>query len=410
MKIPRNANEILQTLGDAGFEAYVVGGCVRDAILGREPQDWDITTNALPEQVKEVFRRTIDTGIQHGTVTVMFGKEGYEVTTYRIDGEYHDGRHPDAVTFTRSLEEDLKRRDFTINAMAYNPKEGLVDLFDGQGDLERKVIRAVGDPAERFSEDALRMLRAVRFAGQLGFTIEEKTREGIRALAPNLAKISEERIREELTKLLLSPQPELLVTAVETGMTAVVLPEVNRPEADLAGAFRALRFVRENFAGGEKERTALCYALLLAQAGGAERVCKRLKFDNDTVHMVRMLTENRGQTYTGEAVEARHLLHRLGEDSLRLLLGYQRAAFEGFGTGPAPEQIAAGERAAKAVVAAGDCVDLKHLAVKGADLIAAGVKPGKELGEILQAMLEWVLENPGMNDKDELLRQLKERS
>ncbi|MBR0153830.1 MAG: CCA tRNA nucleotidyltransferase, partial [Lachnospiraceae bacterium] len=228
MLIPANAELILRSLEEAGHEAYIVGGCVRDALLGREPQDWDITTSALPEQVQALFRRTIDTGIQHGTVTVMFGKEAYEVTTYRIDGEYHDGRHPDQVTFTRSLEEDLKRRDFTINAMAYNPKRGLVDLFGGQKDLAERVIRAVGDARERFSEDALRMLRAVRFAGQLGFAIEEGTLEGIRALAPTLAKISQERIREELTKLLLSPQPELLETAIDTGMTAVILPEADR--------------------------------------------------------------------------------------------------------------------------------------------------------------------------------------
>ena len=202
--IPEKANFIIKTLSDAGFEAYVVGGCVRDSILGRDPQDWDITTSAAPLKVKELFRRTVDTGLQHGTVTVMLGEEGFEVTTYRLDGVYEDGRHPKEVTFTACLEEDLKRRDFTINAMAYNDEAGLVDLFDGLGDIERKVIRCVGDPMERFSEDALRMLRAVRFAAQLGYEIDGGTQEAIKKLSKNLEKISAERIHTELIKLLVS--------------------------------------------------------------------------------------------------------------------------------------------------------------------------------------------------------------
>ena len=178
INIPQKAEQILHILNEAGYEAYVVGGCVR---IHPGPGAWglDITTSALPEQVKELFHRTVDTGIQHGTVTVMMGKEGFEVTTYRVDGEYHDGRHPDAVTFTRSLEEDLKRRDFTINAMAYHPEHGLVDLFGGMEDINRKIIRCVGDPVERFTEDALRMLRAVRFSAQLGFTVEENTKAAL---------------------------------------------------------------------------------------------------------------------------------------------------------------------------------------------------------------------------------------
>ncbi len=172
LRIPEKAEIILHTLEEAGYEAYVVGGCVRDSILGRSPDDWDITTSAKPEEVKALFRRTVDTGLIHGTVTVMLDKEGFEVTTYRVDGEYEDGRHPKEVSFTASLEEDLKRRDFTINAMAYNPKRGLVDLFGGVQDMENRIIRCVGNPLERFTEDALRILRAVRFSAQLGFSIE----------------------------------------------------------------------------------------------------------------------------------------------------------------------------------------------------------------------------------------------
>ena len=203
----------------------MVGGCVRDAILGRDAADWDITTNALPSQVKALFPRTLDTGLQHGTVTVMQGKEGFEVTTYRIDGEYLDGRHPDKVTFTPSLLEDLKRRDFTVNAMAYNEKEGLVDAFGGLEDLERRRIRCVGDPRERFTEDALRILRAVRFSAQLDFTIEEKTRAALSEFAPRLLKVSAERIQTELVKLLTSSHPEVFRVVWETGISAVILPE-----------------------------------------------------------------------------------------------------------------------------------------------------------------------------------------
>ncbi|MBQ5360668.1 MAG: CCA tRNA nucleotidyltransferase, partial [Lachnospiraceae bacterium] len=207
--IPENASRIIDVIQQAGYEAYVVGGCVRDSVMGRKPNDWDITTSALPTDVKALFKRTVDTGLKHGTVTVLMGGESFEVTTYRIDGEYGDGRHPDQVTFTASLEEDLKRRDFTINAMAYNYTAGLVDLFDGREDLRRKCIRAVGDPEKRFSEDALRILRAVRFAAQFGFGIEPETAGAIRELAPTLQKVSAERIRDELNKLLVSDHPEL---------------------------------------------------------------------------------------------------------------------------------------------------------------------------------------------------------
>ena len=222
MNIPEPARKIIDRLNEHGYEAYVVGGCVRDMILKREPGDWDITTSARPEQVKALFTRTLDTGIQHGTVTIMVGKEGYEVTTFRVDGDYTDGRHPDTVTFTPSLEEDLKRRDFTINAMAYNHNTGLVDIFGGREDIEGKVIRCVGNPTERFTEDALRILRAIRFSAQLGFEIEDATRQAITQIAPNLVHVSKERIQVELTKLLLSDRPEAMKLVYETGISPYV--------------------------------------------------------------------------------------------------------------------------------------------------------------------------------------------
>ena len=223
--LPEKVNFIISVLEKAGYEAYAVGGCVRDSLLGRAPKDWDITTNALPEEVKGLFRRTLDTGLQHGTVTVMLDGEGFEVTTYRIDGKYEDGRHPDSVSFTRELSEDLLRRDFTINAMAYNETKGIVDIFDGQADLENKVIRAVGDPVQRFSEDALRIMRAARFASELDFEIENETLDAMKKLSPNIEKVSAERIRVELMKLIMGKKPEKFHVLYETGITKHILPE-----------------------------------------------------------------------------------------------------------------------------------------------------------------------------------------
>lgn len=211
--VPKNVKLIINILEKNGFEAFAVGGCVRDAVLGRTPNDWDITTSAMPEDVKRIFNKTIDTGLIHGTVTVMIEKTGYEVTTYRIDGEYEDGRHPKKVEFTGNLTKDLERRDFTINAMAYNDRCGIVDEFNGIKDLKDKVIKCVGIPQHRFNEDALRILRAVRFAAALDFDIEENTKEAIIELAPNLNKISKERIQVEFEKLLMSNHPEKIELA-----------------------------------------------------------------------------------------------------------------------------------------------------------------------------------------------------
>lgn len=226
--LPEKVNIIIRRLQKAGYEAYAVGGCVRDSLLGRTPEDWDITTLARPDEVKALFSHTIDTGIEHGTVTVMLDHEGFEVTTYRIDGEYEDARHPKQVEFTSLLSLDLQRRDFTINAMAYNEEDGIVDLFGGMEDMKNHRIRCVGNPDERFDEDALRIMRAVRFCAQLDFSIEPDTLRAVAAHAAELSRISAERIRVELTKLLLSDHPERLLIAHETGLTAVFLPEFDR--------------------------------------------------------------------------------------------------------------------------------------------------------------------------------------
>ena len=229
IEMPVQVEEILGKLREHGYEAFAVGGCVRDAILGRIPGDWDITTSAHPEEVKQVFGHTIDTGLQHGTVTVMRDHIGYEITTYRIDGEYEDGRHPKEVVFTAELREDLRRRDFTINAMAYSHETGIVDIFGGAEDLAARRIRCVGDAGERFTEDALRILRAVRFSAQLGFSIEKKTWQALCELAPSLVHVSKERVQVELTKTLLSDRPEFIWKTEAAGLAPYIsktFPEV----------------------------------------------------------------------------------------------------------------------------------------------------------------------------------------
>ncbi len=381
MQIPRQVDYIIGKLKRHGYEAYAVGGCVRDTLLGRTPGDWDITTSARPVQVKELFRRTIDTGIQHGTVTVLVDRVGYEVTTYRIDGEYEDGRHPKQVQFTSDLLEDLRRRDFTINAMAYSPETGIVDAFDGDGDLKRRVIRCVGDPSERFTEDALRILRAIRFSAQLDFTIDPATREAIRTIAPNLAKVSKERIQAELTKTLLSGCPEKIKDVYETGISEYVSPSFARipwENIRIPAGLPAVRYLR--------------WAALLRVVSPEEavRILKDLKMDNETIAHVRTLTSWAGKPMNEDEVAVRRAMSQMEPqiwDAVIELNGY----------GETLRRLTAWIRER------GDCLTLRQLAVSGQDLIAAGVKPGREIGVILSRMLDVVLEDPSKNDKKVLM-------
>ena len=437
IQVPEKANQVISVLTEAGFEAYVVGGCVRDAILGRTASDWDITTNARPEQVKALFPRTVDTGLQHGTVTVLQGKEGFEVTSYRIDGEYLDGRHPEQVTFTPSLLEDLKRRDFTINAMAYNDKEGLVDAFDGLGDLERGQIRCVGNPGERFTEDALRILRAVRFSAQLGFGIEEKTRAALSEFAPRLSKVSAERIQTELVKLLVSPHPEVFRTVWETGISAVILPEFDRcMETEQNNphhcwsvgehTLHALPFV--------EAQKALRLAVLLHDIGkpltrttdaegidhfyghaekGAElagRIMRRLKFDNDTRKRVVKLVQTHDDLQTGTTQRSvRRAVHRIGAEVFPDYLKVRRADIMAQNPEVREEKLgklAEVEAVYQRILEEQNCLSLKDLAVTGKDLIEAGIEPGPELGRILNELLELVIEHPEYNTKEYLLERI----
>ncbi len=431
--LPRKVEDIIDRIQAAGYEAYAVGGCIRDSILGKEPDDWDITTSAKPEEVKKLFDRTIDTGIQHGTVTVMYGKEGFEVTTYRIDGKYEDSRHPKDVTFTANLKEDLRRRDFTINAMAYNPKDGLVDLYEGVQDMKRGLIRCVGDARERFTEDALRMMRAVRFSAQLGYIIEEKTKKAVMELAPTLHNISAERIRTELVKLLLSAHPDFLKIAYETGITAQILPEFdicmkteqNNPHhcyhvgehilhtLPYVKADKVLRLAML-FHDIGKPRTltvdenGITHNHGHAAAGEeiALRIMKRLKFDNDTIDKVGRLVRYHDLKIESSAKSIRRAVHQTGEDIFPLLFSVKYADIMAQSEYQREEKLSELEvlkNIYNTVIAEKDCLSLKELAVTGSDLLAIGMKPGREMGLTLHKLLEVVLEEPEHNQKDYLL-------
>ncbi|MDE7331464.1 MAG: CCA tRNA nucleotidyltransferase [Lachnospiraceae bacterium] len=437
--LPEKVSFIINKIMEAGYEAYAVGGCVRDSLLGREPDDWDITTSASPGEVKSLFKRTIDTGIAHGTVTVMLDGEGFEVTTYRIDGVYEDSRHPKEVTFTASLTEDLQRRDFTINAMAYNEQAGLADVFEGQKDIERKLIRCVGNPKERFGEDALRMMRAVRFSAQLGYEIEEKTREAIKELAPNLAHISAERVQTELVKLAVSRHPENLRTAYETGITAVILPEFdacmetaqNNPHHCYTVGEHILKSMQE-IKGDKELRLAMLFhdigkPVTLSEdregihhfhghPGVSEKmagdILHRLKFDNHTINMVTKLVKYHDYDVEPEERSVRRAVLKIGEDVFPYLFDVKQADIRAQSVYMRREKEAKLEAVRQVyhrIMAQNQCISLKMLAVSGKDLIdEAGMKPGRELGLALKKLLDMVVDDPSLNEKEILLKTVKE--
>ncbi|MDY4670945.1 MAG: HD domain-containing protein [Oliverpabstia sp.] len=437
IKMPAAVNMIIEVLQQRGYEAFAVGGCVRDSILGRIPDDWDITTSASPYQVKELFQRTVDTGLQHGTVTVMVGNTGYEVTTYRIDGEYEDGRHPKEVLFTSNLTEDLKRRDFTINAMAYSQEQGLIDAFGGMDDMQNKIIRCVGDPWKRFGEDALRILRAVRFAAQLGFVIEEKTKQAIVELAPTLVKISAERIQTEMVKLLISDRPQLWKTVYETGITKIIMPEFDRMMETEQNNPHHIGTVGEHtllaLTKVEKNKV-LRLTMLLHDLGKyetrttdeqgtdhfyghgkageelAKKILRRLKFDNDTIRQVTKLVLWHDYRVTPERKAVRRAVNKVGEDLFPLLLKIQRADYQAqseYRREEKMQRLSQVEEIYNEILENKECVSLKTLAVTGRDLIHEGMKPGPQLGATLQQLLEAVLEQPEMNEKEKLLEYWK---
>ncbi|MBR2528435.1 MAG: HD domain-containing protein [Blautia sp.] len=431
--LPEKVETILNVLQSAGQKAYIVGGCVRDALLGRTPHDWDITTSAPPGQVKRLFPHTVDTGLKHGTVTVLMGREGFEVTTFRIDGEYEDSRHPKEVVFSDNLAEDLARRDFTINAMAYNPREGLMDFYDGVGDLERKIIRCVGEPAERFTEDALRIMRAVRFAAQLGFTIDPLTQEAVQSFAPTLKKISAERIRDELLKTIQSPHPEWLRLAWSLGLTKVFLPEFdqcmaceqNNPHHCYSVGEHILHSMENVEPDGLLRLTMLLHDMAKplcrtrdengvdhfyrhGQTGEklARVIMHRLRLDSKTIDTVARLVYWHDYRMEPTSVTLRKAVNKMGNDIFPLFLQVQRAdvlAQSEYKRKEKLERLNRLELLYQDILASQDCLSLKSLALKGKDLIEIGYQPGPELGAELNRLLERVLVQPELNRKETLL-------
>ena len=437
IELPEKVNYIIQTLQKHGFEAYAVGGCVRDSILGRVPDDWDITTSATPFETKALFERTFDTGIEHGTITVLLDKDAFEVTTYRVDGKYEDSRHPKEVTFTRCLSEDLLRRDFTINAMAYNDTEGLVDIFGGMEDLQAKIIRCVGNAKARFGEDALRILRAVRFAAQLGFEIEEETRDGIRELAPTLANISAERIQVELIKMLVSPNPAMIRTAYELGITKVILPEFDammeteqETKHHMYSVGEHTIKAMENIRADKVLRLTMLFHDIgkpvmktfdekgaahfkmhdVKSAEMTKMILRRLKFDNDTLNKVHKLVQYHDYRIPATTKSVRKAMNLIGTELFPAYLEVQRADTLAQSLYMREEKLANldGKYACyQEIIEKQQCVSLKDLAISGSDLIAAGMQPGKQIGVILNGLLEMVIEEPSYNTKEKLL-ELKE--
>lgn len=439
IKLPKDVKYIIDKLQEAGYEAYAVGGCVRDTILGRCPDDWDITTSAKPLQIKELFKSTIDTGIQHGTVTVMRSHIGYEVTTYRVDGEYEDNRHPKEVQFTTSLIEDLKRRDFTINAMAYNETEGLVDEFGGMDDLNAGIVRCVGEPVDRFSEDALRIMRAVRFSAQLGFSIDPETKEAAKKLHKNLESISAERINVELTKLLVSDHPDYILDAYDMGIMDVVLPEFSHcmvtEQNNPHHCYTVGEHIIKSMQAVDNDKV-LRYTMLLhdiakpcyktTDANGidhfhghakngasmAHSIMRRLRFDNDTLYKVEKLVLNHDRDIETTRSAVRRAISQVGVDLFPLLLQVKQADLKAQSE---YKQLEKQEKLGKVwslyyeITNANECVTLAQLKMNGHLLIEMGIAPGPRIGLILHELLDIVLDNPKYNDKKYLQDYVKEK-
>ena len=432
-KLPAGAQFVLRRLHEAGYQAYVVGGCVRDTLLGKAPKDWDVCTNALPQEMQQVFAdcHVIETGLQHGTLTVMYHHEPFEVTTFRVDGEYTDHRHPDEVIFVADVRADLSRRDFTVNAMAWSPDTGVVDAFGGQEDLARKLIRCVGEPEKRFGEDALRIMRALRFASVYGFDIDPATDAAIHALKHTLKDVAAERIRVELVKLLcgdgagdiLRAYRDVIFTLFPTleamdgfdqltphhlwdvwehtvrAVEAVPAVEVLRLAMLLHDCGKIAAFsVDEQGVGhacGHEEHSVRI----------AEKVLADLRMDNATRDRVLLLIGSHGWPVTPERRLLKRRLNQLGEDALRQLIEVKRADALATGTkDPAAVESHRAETlsALDALLAEQPCVTLREMAVNGRDMIALGAK-GRTVGETLQWLLEQVLDDVLPNERNALL-------
>ncbi|MBS5800109.1 MAG: CCA tRNA nucleotidyltransferase [Clostridiales bacterium] len=439
-QIPKDALFIIDTLEKHGHEVYVVGGCVRDMIMGREPNDWDITTSAKPEEVKAAFKRTYDTGIQHGTVTVIVDKEHYEVTTYRIEGEYKDSRRPEHVSFVTDITLDLSRRDFTMNAIAYHPVRGFVDPYNGKKHIEQNLIKSVRDAKERFTEDALRILRAVRFSAQLGFKIDDNTIEGIKACKHLLKNISKERIRDEFLKICMSDRPEAIHTLYELGLLEYILPEFiptyttaqNHPHHLYDVAHHTIEAMRHTpkdevlrlsmllhdigkakVRSTDKKGIDHFYGHPEVSAEIAKKVLKDLRLDNQTIKEVTLLVSYHDYHLRQKITKVyiKEILKVTGEVLFDQLLLVNEADARAQSLDKLPmklEQIAYVRKLKEEIVVNHECYNLKMLAINGGDLIKEGIAPGKAVGETLEKALKYVIKYPEKNIKEVLVEYIKE--
>ena len=436
MILPKNVNNIIDTLYSNGYEAFVVGGCVRDSILGKNPNDFDVTTNAKPLKVKEIFEevgyKVIDTGLQHGTVTIVIEKENFEVTTYRIEGEYLDNRRPSEVFFTNELKEDLKRRDFTINALAYNNKFGTIDYFSGKEDLQNKIIRAIREKEKRFEEDGLRMLRAVRFEAQLGFEIEKETLKAIKVNSILLKNISAERIRDEFIKILISSSPSKGIRRLlDLDLLQYIIPELletvnfdQRSRYHDKDVFNHTMMVLDNVENNLEIRLAALLhdiakpkTFTMDKKGGhfyfhevegekmAKDILKKLRFDNSSIEKVSLLIRNhmRVPGIKSKAKLKKYIVD-IGEDNLNTLFNLMRAdRISSHPTYAKYEDIDEVNRACNSILERNEPMRIKDLKINGNDLIEIGVEKGKKVGEILNLLLQDVLENPKLNEREYLM-------
>ena len=400
--LPKYVGFIIDKLYEKGYEAFAVGGCVRDAVMGRTPHDWDITTNALPDVVKETFNKTIDTGIKHGTVTVMIQRVGYEVTTYRIDGEYTDGRHPKEVIYTTDLSEDLKRRDFTINAMAYNYRTGIIDEFNGVRDIENKIIRCVGKPADRFREDALRMLRAIRFSAQLDFSIDKVTYEAIELLADNLSLISKERIQAELTKTITSENPDRILHICKLKLYPYIFSEGSLLSQGDTVVYEKVSNIMKYL----PKNSYLRYAGLLTYEKDVEKILRFLKLDNKTIKIVSKLVYNKDLKLSADKIGLRRVIVVVGKD---IFYDYYLAYIEALiKAGCEVIDISISEyksiyEICQEIYDDKDCLSLSEMAITGRDLKEFGLPDGKQIGDILKILFDRVIEDPKLNHREILM-------
>jgi tRNA nucleotidyltransferase (CCA-adding enzyme) len=432
---PEKVKFILTQLNKNGYDAYVCGGAVRDILLKKIPKDYDITTNALPEQVKSIFSKTIDTGLKHGTVTVILEKDTFEITTFRTDGNYSDNRHPDKVNFTALLKEDSSRRDFTINAMAMDINKQIYDYFDGQKDLKNKKIKCVGNPSDRFNEDALRMLRAVRFASQLGFNINEDIKHAILNSIKLLKNISKERIREEFNKILMSNYPIYgLNILIEWNFMKYICPEIYKTyefqQYNLYHVHTVCDHILESI-NIIKPDLSLRLTMFFHDIGKpecfskdenghghfynhsrisvdiAERTMKNLKYNNDIIKKVVNLVKYHEYDLEPKKSAIKRFLNKTGEENFSnwyevrtadILTQNLKYALKRL------EKLFEIKVLYKEIQKDKDCFTLKNLAINGNDLIDIGIKPGKEIGTKLQYLLEKVIENPELNTKEQLLK------